>query len=111
MTSWLSLCRDRACIACGRNDGTTVPAHANQQAFGKGMGIKAADWSCVPLCASCHSWLDAGPADREAKKAAWLQWWTVHMFGLLQAELVAPVGAVAKDKGYKRPSKILPRSA
>lgn len=112
MTPWAKLCEGRSCVACGRQDGTIVPAHANEQRFGKGMGIKAADWTVIPLCLECHTWLDNGPAPREEKLAAWGRWWIVHMCGLLQAELVGVLNHKTRPpQPYKRPSKILPRAA
>lgn len=108
--NWLELCRDRACVGCGIDDGTVVPAHSNQQAHGKGMGLKAGDWSVIPLCAKCHAWLDAGGDDRYVKRATWSQWWTLHMMSLCQAELVAPVGQVTRERTYRPPSKRVPRN-
>lgn len=48
---------------------TVVPAHSNQIAHGKGMGIKALNKFTVPACMSCHSWLDQSGAPRELKFA------------------------------------------
>lgn len=39
---------------------TVVPCHSNQQAHGKGMGIKADDEKTVPGCAWCHHQIDQG---------------------------------------------------
>lgn len=87
MTDWLSLCRGRACIACGIDDGTVVPAHANH--LGKGVSLKCPDWTVVPLCMTHHAWLD-GPAPREEKRMAWQQWWTMYHMALCEAEMVKP---------------------
>lgn len=46
-----------ACVNCGANDGTVVPAHAN---FGKGGAIKASDATIMALCCRCHTMLDQG---------------------------------------------------
>lgn len=108
--NWRDLCRDRACIGCGVNDGTIVPAHSNQQAHGKGMGLKAGDWTVIPLCHGCHSWLDNSASDKELKRSTFSQWWTLHMMSLCQAELIAPIGQQQRDRKPQRLSKILPRS-
>ncbi|MEQ4618468.1 MAG: nuclease domain-containing protein [Corticimicrobacter sp.] len=58
------------CLGAAGND-TVVPCHSNQQAHGKGMGLKAPDQFTVPGCRACHAWLDQGPADRETKFKTW----------------------------------------
>lgn len=51
-------------------------AHANWQEFGKGMGIKANDSYTIPLCLSCHQWLDQyQEMDRDKAKAWFLEKW------------------------------------
>lgn len=105
---WMALCADRACVACGKNDGTVVAAHANEQRFGKGMGIKADSWTVIALCAEHHFWLDH-IATREEARDAWAKWWSFHMMGLCQAGLVAPIGFSEKVKPFRRLTKILPR--
>jgi len=52
--------KDHACMNCGRDDGTTVPAHANTLTLGKGMGLKVNDFYVAWLCFWCHTWLDQG---------------------------------------------------
>lgn len=52
--------KDKSCICCGRDDGTTIAAHYSgieALSFGKGMGIKAHDL-CADLCHSCHNYFD-----------------------------------------------------
>lgn len=39
----LDSARDQPCVLCG-SKGTTVAAHANSVALGKGVGIKAPDY-------------------------------------------------------------------
>lgn len=73
------------CAWCGKNDGTTVWAHSNRQADGKGMAIKASDSAGAFLCGGskgCHAWLDSGPAPAEEKEAMFAEaqgrsaaWW------------------------------------
>lgn len=106
MISWLDLCRNRACISCGQNDGTVVPAHRNE---GKGMGVKTDDFYAIPLCYKCHFWYDNGPAPLEHKRAYWKDHWLLHMSALLAAGMVAPVGYSEKVRPFKRLAKILPR--
>jgi hypothetical protein len=57
-------------VCCGNTE-TTVLAHSNEGALGKGMAMKADDaigsaWACF----TCHSWVDHGQASAESKKAA-----------------------------------------
>lgn len=55
--------RDEDCIWCGTNDGTTVLAHSNEGAHGKGMGLKAHDLLSLYLCRSCHENFDSMAKD------------------------------------------------
>jgi hypothetical protein len=58
------------CIACGRQDGTTVWAHSNELIHGKGKSSKAHDLLGLYLCSVCHHLLDASPSwTREQKQA------------------------------------------
>lgn len=50
---------------------TVVPAHSNQLAHGKGMGIKADDNFTVPGCAWCHSELDSGTSLTKGQRRAY----------------------------------------
>jgi hypothetical protein len=50
--------KHESCVSCGRDDGTVVWAHSNQQRHGKGMGIKAHDLFGAYLCHDCHDLLD-----------------------------------------------------
>lgn len=56
----LDLAEGQACVMCGTQDGTVVPAHSNLSEHGKGMGIKADDSMVMWLCHRCHSRLDQG---------------------------------------------------
>ena len=51
---------------CNDNPETTVWAHLNGHAFGKGMGVKAHDILGLHACSSCHSYLDVGHGTRPA---------------------------------------------
>jgi hypothetical protein len=69
----LDLAHRMPCMACGRDNGTTEPAHANWLEFGKGKGIKAHDCFFAALCHECHAELDQGSSmTKEQKKAFWL---------------------------------------
>lgn len=105
--TWLDLCRGRPCIACGRHE-SVVPAHSNQQAHGKGKGIKAGPWTVIPLCQTCHYRLDHD-LSREAAREFWATHWALHHMALCQAELVAPVGHVERERKVTRLAKSLPR--
>jgi Protein of unknown function (DUF1364) len=50
-------------ICCGDNE-TTVWAHLNGHAFGKGMGIKAHDVLGFHACYACHQYYDVGHGTR-----------------------------------------------
>ncbi len=64
-------CMLRVPGVCCRNSETTVLAHSNSMANGKGMGLKADDAiGAVWACYTCHMWADQGKAPRELKDAA-----------------------------------------
>lgn len=62
----------RSCVICG-SLGTTVAAHANSVALGKGTGIKAPDFFAVHLCTVCHSLYDGriGKLTKREKEDLW----------------------------------------
>ena len=49
--AYLGWIREMPCIACGI-EGRSVAAHTGTDG---GMSQKASDYSCVPLCADCHT--------------------------------------------------------
>jgi hypothetical protein len=53
----LDAARDQPCVRCGAI-GTTVAAHLNSVAHGKGMGIKTPDFFTAWLCNRCHDLID-----------------------------------------------------
>lgn len=93
----LVACRGQRCylrvpyLCCSYDgDPTVVPCHSNQSKHGKGGAIKARDEYSVPGCYQCHAWLDAGPAPRAEKDAAWdaaYVEWQVDRVGKQQATL------------------------
>lgn len=56
----LEITRQLPCQLCGKQDGTVVAAHSNQQRDGKGTGIKSADYRIAALCYGCHMEIDQG---------------------------------------------------
>ena len=57
-------------VCQGEDTSTTVAAHSNWSEHGKGGARKANDTYMVFACASCHHWLDQGPAPADQKRAA-----------------------------------------
>lgn len=51
-------CQIRLPQICNGNPETTVLAHANGSAAGKGMGMKAPDYLAAYSCSSCHDVVD-----------------------------------------------------
>lgn len=71
----LSMARGRPCLIlsrlCNQDTSTTVAAHSNLLAHGKGRGRKADDCYSVWACARCHTWLDSSyDADFSDKESA-----------------------------------------
>jgi hypothetical protein len=74
----LSMARGRPCLlrtrVCSYDNSTTVSAHSNLLAHGKGRGRKADDCYSVWACARCHAWLDSSyDAGFEEKEAAFMR--------------------------------------
>jgi predicted RNA-binding Zn-ribbon protein involved in translation (DUF1610 family) len=57
------LANGQACQHCGKNDGTTVAAHEDGIASGKGTGLKSGDHRVAYLCYNCHSDYDGRRGD------------------------------------------------
>lgn len=66
------------CTICGVNDGTTVAAHANSVALGKGTGIKCPDFYTAMLCQVCHALAD-GRTGKLTKDEKWEMWVTAYL--------------------------------
>lgn len=68
----LNSAEGQACTVCG-SVGTTVSAHANSVALGKGTGIKCPDFYTCHLCVTCHSLYDgrAGKLTKQEKEEMW----------------------------------------
>jgi len=69
----LKAAKDRPCVLCG-SVGTTVAAHSNSLAHGRGMGHKAPDYFVAYLCMHCHDRCDgrSGGLAKEEKRELWL---------------------------------------
>jgi hypothetical protein len=69
----LEMARGRPCLlptpCCDHMHQTTVAAHSNQQAHGKGKGRKADDCYTVWACFGAHTWLDQSKASKAEKDA------------------------------------------
>ena len=57
-------------VWCNGDTSTTVAAHSNQLAHGKGRGVKCHDIFVVYSCSGCHRWLDESAATRAEKVEA-----------------------------------------
>jgi Protein of unknown function (DUF1364) len=71
------------CMICG-SVGTTIAAHANSVALGKGTGIKAPDFYTAWMCQVCHDLYDGriGKLTKAEKEEMWMtaylrtvRWW------------------------------------
>lgn len=69
----LQSAKDRPCVLCG-SVGTTVAAHSNSQAHGRGFAYKSPDYYIAFLCMRCHDEVDgrAGGMTLEEKRDKWL---------------------------------------
>lgn len=63
----------KPCDCCG-STGTTVSAHANSVALGKGAGIKVPDFYTARLCDVCHALYDGrlGKLTKAEKAELWM---------------------------------------
>ena len=63
----------QSCVLCGAV-GTTVPAHANSVALGKGTSIKAPDFYTAHLCQRHHDEYDGrrGNLTKDEKEQMWM---------------------------------------
>lgn len=69
----LASAEGQACTICG-SVGTTVSAHANSVALGKGVGIKVPDFYVAHLCQVCHDLYDGrrGNLTKAEKDEMWI---------------------------------------
>lgn len=66
--------KGQPCAYCEDDRGTTVSAHRNSVAHGKGWGIKCPDFLVADLCEACHALYDgrAGKLTKSEKDALWM---------------------------------------
>ena len=65
----LAAVRRLPCVKCGNPN--SQAAHSNWAEHGKGRGIKADDQFTIPLCLSCHQWLDQYQSMSRDESKAW----------------------------------------
>ena len=86
----LDMARDRPCLLlvpgiCNHRTDTTVAAHSNWAEHGGKAGArKADDCYTVWACYACHTWLDAGRASADRKRAAFLAAHPLQVFAWRQ---------------------------
>lgn len=95
-------------ICCG-DPATTVWAHLNGHAFGKGAGIKAHDILGFHACFACHAYYDTGHGTRPLMSDADLTWAvlgavTETWVRLIKAGIVI-VPLDAEKPTHERPAK------
>lgn len=82
-------------VCCG-DTRTTVACHSNLSIHGKAGARKADDHYSVWGCATCHHWLDQGPATIEAKTARFM---AAHADQVMAwCRIVADAGRPPKDR-------------
>lgn len=67
--------------ACCMREGETQAAHPNHR--GKGMGLKAPDYLCVPLCVTCHREFDQGKQWSKIQKREMMDEWIIQTIAKL----------------------------
>jgi hypothetical protein len=72
--SWRRAVVSLPCISCGI-EGMSQAAHPNHR--GKGMGTKAPDCWCVPLCPDCHRLFDQGCQYTKAERRDTMDGWII----------------------------------
>ena len=72
----LQAANGRPCVLCG-SVGTTVAAHSNSLAHGRGIGHKSPDYMVAYLCMRCHDRVDGrdGGLGKEEKRELWFSAW------------------------------------
>lgn len=97
----LRAAQDQPCVLCGA-EGTTVAAHANSVALGKGMGIKAPDFYTAWVCRDHHDLIDGrtGGLTKDEKAALWTEAYlkTVSTWFMQGVVIVATNNRLQKKK-------------
>lgn len=90
--AWRRAVASLPCACCFR-EGMTQAAHPNHRG-GKGMGFKADDCLCVPLCVDCHREFDQGSRWGKQEKREMMDAWIIETIRTLAVEgLVKPKAA------------------
>lgn len=86
----LDAARRHPCAHCNRQDGTTVAAHCNELALGRGFAHKTPDYMVAYLCSVCHDAVDgrAGGLSIEEKRGMWNRAYVVTVSWWFRAGLV-----------------------
>ena len=83
---YLNGAKDQPCTFCGptcnADAATTVPAHMNGAAFGKGMGQKAHDIAVLDACFACHAYIDVGHGTKPLISDA--EFWRLMLRGVVE---------------------------
>lgn len=69
----------QSCVLC-ESIGTTVSAHANSVALGKGTGIKVPDYYSAQVCQRCHDMIDGRIPLQGVPYASPFEMWTWAFF-------------------------------
>jgi hypothetical protein len=73
--AWRRAVASLPCACCWK-DGPSQAAHPNHR--GKGMGLKAPDCWCVPLCPECHREFDQGTRWAKQEKRDMMDAWILQ---------------------------------
>ena len=86
----LKAAKGRPCVLCG-SIGTTVAAHSNSLAHGRGFAHKSADFMVAYLCQRCHDDCDgrSGGLSKEEKRELWLSAWVKTVAIWFEEEIVS----------------------
>lgn len=86
----LDMARHYPCAWCNRQDGTTVAAHCNELALGRGFSHKTPDFLVAFLCHECHDHVDGrrGMLSIADKRVMWNRAYVVTMSWLWRDGLV-----------------------
>ena len=97
----LRAAQDQPCVLCG-TEGTTVAAHTNSVALGKGMGIKAPDFYTAWVCRDHHDLIDGrtGRLTKDEKAALWTEAYlkTVAAWFMQEVVIVSSSNRLQKRK-------------
>ena len=88
-------CQIRLPSICNHDPATTVLAHANGSAAGKGVGLKTPDYLAAYSCSSCHDCVDRRRKPPEG--------WTLDDVRLAFAEGIFRTQRILEEKGLLKP--------